>query len=51
MNPEDEIRSRIEQATVQGPDAVQSLGTWAKGRWPDWALDELRKRLATMRGK
>jgi hypothetical protein len=51
VNPEDEIRSRIEQATVQGPDAVQSLGTWAKGRWPDWALDELRKRLATMRGK
>lgn len=51
VNPEDEIRSRIEQATAQGPDAVQSLGTWAKGRWPDWALDELRKRLATMRGK
>lgn len=51
VNPEDEIRSRIEQATAQGPDAVQSLGTWAKGRWPEWALDELRKRLATMRGK
>ncbi|MUN54747.1 hypothetical protein GMA10_05910 [Kocuria koreensis] len=51
VHPEDEIRSRIEQATAQGPDAVQSLGTWAKGRWPEWALDELRKRLATMRGK
>ncbi|MDO4920057.1 ERF family protein [Kocuria sp.] len=49
-DPEQRIRESIANAVQKGPDAVQSLGTWAgQHGWPEWALQELRNHHAQMR--
>lgn len=49
-DPEQRMRESIANAVKKGPDAVQSLGTWAAQRgWPEWALQELRNHHAQMR--
>ncbi len=50
-SPDAAIHARIQEAVAQGPDAVQSLGSWAVGRWPEAAVQQLREELAKMRGK
>lgn len=49
-DPQQRMRESIANAVKKGPDAVQSLGTWATQHgWPEWALQELRNHHAQMR--
>lgn len=48
----EQIRSHIEAATAKGPESLEALGKWgSQNGWPDGALQEIRKRIATMRNE